>query len=245
MELRGRVALVTGAGRRVGRALAVALGGEGMRVAVHYNQSDEEARETARLVSAAGGAAVLVSADLSRPDAPAALIADVVRELGALDVLVNSAAIMQRTPLGSVSAEDWDSMFALNLRAPFFLAQAAAPHLASAAQGGAIVNIADLAAFETWPGYIPHGISKAGIAYMTRALARTLAPRVRVNGIAPGPVLLPEGWSETDAAHLRDSTPLKRLGSPSDVTAAALYLLRADYVTGETLIVDGGRHVRR
>jgi pteridine reductase len=107
------------------------------------------------------------------------------------------------------------------------------------------VNIADLAAFETWPGYIPHGISKAGIAYMTRALARTLAPRVRVNGIAPGPVLLPEGWSETDAAHLRDSTPLKRLGSPSDVTAAALYLLRADYVTGETLIVDGGRHVRR
>lgn len=242
MELRDRVALVTGAGIRVGRALAVALGGELMRVAVHYNSSDAGARETARLIEDRGGSATLVSADLTQPAAPEDLVREVVGELGELDVLINSSAMMQRTPLGTVSADQWDAMMALNLRAPFLLAQAAAPHLARA--HGAIVNIADLAAFETWPGYIPHGISKAGIVYMTRALARTLAPDVRVNGIAPGPVLLPEKWNEEDAARIRDTTPLARLGAPKDVVDAMLYLLGADYVTGETLIVDGGRHVR-
>lgn len=242
MDLRGRVALVTGAGIRVGRALAVSLGAEGMTVAVHYHASDAGARETARMIERAGGKASLVRADLTG-DAAAGLIDDVVRQLGGLDVLVNSSAVMERTPLGEVTVAQWDAMMALNLRAPFLLSQAAAPHLAHAR--GAIVNIADLAAFETWPAYIPHGISKAGIVYMTRALARTLAPDVRVNGIAPGAVLLPDNWNEEDAAKLRDSTPLRRLGSPDDVVGAMLYLLRADYVTGETMIVDGGRHVRR
>jgi pteridine reductase len=243
VELRGRSALVTGAGKRVGQALAIALGSEGMRVAVHYHASNRGARETARLVRDAGGTPTLVSADLTKGDAAVRLMDDVVREFGGLDVLVNSSAVMQRTPLGSVTAEEWDTMMALNLRAPFLLAQAAAPHLTQVQ--GVIINIADLAAFETWPAYIPHGISKAGIVYMTRALARTLAPNVRVNGIAPGAVLLPEGWSEEDAAKIRESTPLARLGSPDDVVGAMLYLLRADYVTGETLIVDGGRHVRK
>jgi len=242
MNLRGRVALVTGAGRRVGRALAVALGAEGMTVAVHYHASDAGARETARLIERAGGKASIVAADLTG-DTAARLIDDVVRQHHGLDVLVNSSAVMERTPLGEVTSEQWDAMMALNLRAPFLLSQAAAPHLARA--HGAIVNIADLAAFETWPAYIPHGISKAGVVYMTRALARTLAPDVRVNGIAPGAVLLPDQWNEDDAAKLRESTPLKRLGSPDDVVGAMLYLLRADYVTGEIIIVDGGRHVRR
>jgi len=243
VELRGRVALVTGSGKRVGRALAVGLGSEGMKVAVHYHASDAGARETARLIREAGGSAWLVAADLTSGEAPADLIGRVVGEFGGLDVLVNSSAVMERTPLGEVTAMKWDAMMALNLRAPFLLAQAAAPHLTTAR--GAIVNIADLAAFETWPAYIPHGISKAGIVYLTRALARTLAPNVRVNGVAPGAVLLPEGWTEQDAAKLRESTPLARLGSPNDVVAAVLYLLHADYVTGETLIVDGGRHVRK
>jgi NAD(P)-dependent dehydrogenase (short-subunit alcohol dehydrogenase family) len=227
----------------VGRALAVALGGQGMKVAVHYHASDTGARETARLIEEAGGAASCVAADLSDGAAPATLIADVVRTMKGLDVLVNSSAVMERTPLGEVTWAAWDAMMALNLRAPFLLAQAAAPHLMDAR--GAIVNIADLAAFETWPAYIPHGISKAGVVYMTRALARTLAPNVRVNGIAPGAVLLPDQWNEADAAKLRESTPLARLGSPDDVVGAMLYLLHADYITGETLIVDGGRHVRR
>jgi len=243
MELRNRVALVTGAGIRVGRALAVALGGEGMHVVVHYNSSERGARETARLIEEIGGKATLIRADLTKIGAPETLVNDVARDIGALAVLINSSAIMQRTPLGSVTAPQWDAMMAVNLRAPFLLAQAAAPHLERA--GGAIVNIADLAALETWPAYIPHGISKAGVVYMTRALARTLAPGVRVNAIAPGPVLLPEEWNEQDAAKMRESTPLARLGSPQDVVGAMLYLLRADYVTGDVLIVDGGRHVRK
>jgi len=243
VDLCGRVALVTGAGRRVGRALAVGLGTQGMQVAVHYHASDRGARETADLVARAGGTATLFSADLTSLDAPEQLARDVVGRLGALDVLVNSSAVMERTPLGEVTATAWDAMMALNLRAPFLLAQAAAPHLSQLQ--GAIVNIADLAAFETWPAYIPHGISKAGVVYMTRALARALAPGVRVNAVAPGAVLLPDGWTEDDAARLRESTPLARLGSPQDVVDAMLYLLHSDYVTGETVIVDGGRHVRK
>lgn len=242
MKLHGRVALVTGGGIRVGRALAVALGAQGMHVAVHHHASDAGARETARLIADAGGAATLVRADLTDAAAPPRLIDDVVRALGGLDVLVNSAAVMERTPFGAVTAEAWDAMMALNLRAPFFLTQAAAPHLAKAR--GAVLNIADLAAFETWPAYVPHGISKSGVVQMTRALARVMAPDVRVNAIAPGTVLLPADWTDEDAERMRSTTPLARLGSPDDVVGAALYLLGADYVTGETLIVDGGRHVR-
>jgi pteridine reductase len=249
MQLRGRVALVTGAGIRVGQALAVALGEHGMRVAVHYNSSDTGARETARRIQDAGGSAALFGGDLTKAGAPERLVEQVVRELGALDVLVNSAAIMRRTPFGEITPDEWDAIFALNLRAPFLLAQAATPALQRSSESNgepaAIVNIADLAAFETWPGYLPHGISKNGIVQMTRSLARILAPEIRVNAIAPGAVLLPEGWSEEDSRHLRESTPLGRLGSPDDVASAMLYLLNADYVTGETIIVDGGRHVRR
>lgn len=242
MELRGRTALVTGAGHRVGRAIALALGGRGMRVAVHYNAAADGARETASQVEAAGGEAKIFSGDLTDAAQAPRLIADVVSAFGALDVLVNSAAVMVRTPFGDVSPEQWDEIMALNVRAPFFLAQAAAPALKKAR--GTIVNIADLAAFETWPGYLPHGLSKAGMVYLTRALARVLAPEVRVGGIAPGAVLLPESWSEADAKHLRQTTPLAREGSPEDVTRTVLFILDSDYLTGETIIVDGGRHVR-
>jgi pteridine reductase len=133
-------------------------------------------------------------------------------------------------------------MFALNVRAPFFLAQRAAPALRAAK--GAIVNIADLAAFESWPAYVPHAMTKAAIVHMTRNLARALAPDVRVNAIAPGAVLLPESWTEADAARMASTTPLAKIGSPDDVAQAVLYLLEAEYVTGETIRVDGGRHVR-
>jgi pteridine reductase len=155
---------------------------------------------------------------------------------------VNSAAVMLRTPVGETTAADWDAMFALNLRAPYFLAQRAAPALR--ASRGCIVNIADLAAFETWPAYIPHGLTKAGVVQMTHALARVLAPEVRVNAIAPGVVLLPDGWSDADAERLRSTTPLARLGTPDDVAAAMLYLIDAGFVTGEVITVDGGRHIR-
>jgi len=243
MELAGRVALVTGAGRRVGRAIALGLAGRGARVAVHYNGSSTGARETAAEATRLGTQARTFQADLSAPEEPTRLVDEVAGAFGALDVVVNSAAVMLRTPIGSVTPAQWDAIFALNLRAPFFVAQAAAPRMAG--RGGAIVNLADLAAFETWPGYVPHGISKAGVVQMTRALARTLAPAVRVNAVAPGAVMLPDDWDQTAADRLASTTPLKRLGSPADVVGAVLYLLEADYVTGETIVVDGGRHVRR
>ncbi|HTK46433.1 MAG TPA: SDR family oxidoreductase [Gemmatimonadaceae bacterium] len=240
--LRGRVALVTGAGRRVGRAIALALGRRGMRVVVHYNASRAGADETARAIAADGGDAAVESADLVRPGAPEALVDRVIARQGALDVLVNSAAVMLRTPVGEVRLEEWDAMFALNVRAPFFLTQHAAPALRRAR--GTVVNIADLAAFESWPAYVPHGMTKAAVVQMTRALAKALSPEVRVNAVAPGVVLLPEGWTEADAERLRSTTPLARLGSPEDVAQAVIFLLEADYVTGEVIRVDGGRHVR-
>ena len=227
----------------MGRAIAVALGAEGMRVVAHYNGSAEGALETARLVTAAGGSAAVVQADLGNVSACEQLIDTVVSGQGELYSLVNSAAIMLRTPVGTVSEGDWNAMYALNVRAPFFLTQRAAPALRAA--GGSVVNIADLAAFETWTGYVPHGMTKAAVVQMTRALAHALAPEVRVNAVAPGVVLLPEGFNEAQAEHLRRTTPLRRIGTPEDVAAAVVYLLTAEFVTGEIIRVDGGRHVRR
>lgn len=213
-----------------------------MRVAINYNSASTEADQLVRELSALGHECRAYAGDLTRPETAGSLIDSVVHDFGGLDVLVNSAAVMRRTPVDEVTVEEWDAIFALNLRAPFFLAQAARPYLRSS--GGCVVNLADLAAFETWPEYIPHGISKAGIVQMTRALARAFAPDVRVNAIAPGAVLLPDNWDDATRAHFEKTTPLRRIGSPRDVVEAMLYLLRSGYVTGDTLLVDGGRHVR-
>jgi pteridine reductase len=213
-----------------------------MRVAIHYNSASAAADELVAELSRQGHESRIYAADLTQGDAPADLVAAVARDFGGIDVLVNSAAVMMRTPVSDVTVAEWDMMFALNLRAPFFLAQAALPWLRNAR--GCVVNLADLAAFETWPEYIPHGISKAGVVQMTRALARAFAPEVRVNAIAPGAVLLPASWDDATRAHFAATTPLGRIGSPSDVVDAMMYLLGADYVTGDTVLVDGGRHVR-
>jgi len=237
-----RVALVTGGARRLGAALARAVAARGYAVAVHHRASDREAAALVADIAADGGVAHAFVADLTNPEAPATLVREVASHFGSLDLLVNSAANMLRTPMGSITAEAIDAVFALNVRAPLLCAQAAAHVMPD---GSHIVNMADLAAFETWSGYIPHGMSKAAVVQMTRALARTLAPRIRVNAIAPGVVLLPEGWDPASADRLASTTPLKRLGDPSDVVRALEYLLDATFVTGEVLLVDGGRHVRR
>jgi pteridine reductase len=234
------VALVTGAAHRVGRALAVGLATNGYDIALHYHASASKVDEAVKEISDAGTRATLFQADLTAPDAPARLVRDVMASLGRLDVVINSAAVMLRMPVGEISEEDWDSVMDLNLRAPFMIAQEAARHLP---EGGSIINIADLAAFEVWPPFVPHGVSKAGVVYLTRALARVLAPRIRVNGIAPGTVLLPERFDPVAVARFTATTPLRRDGTPEDVVQAMLYLLRADYVTGEIIVVDGGRHI--
>jgi len=242
VDPKGRVALVTGGARRVGRALALALADGGARIAIHHHESPADAASLIDQLSARGIEAVAFQYDLREADAPDRLVADVVDHFGTLDILVNSAAVMVRSPLEDITFDQWDDTFALNLRAPFFCARAA--ERAMGERGGVIVNLADLAGIEAWPAYAAHGISKAGVIHMTRVLARILAPRVRVNAIAPGAVLLPESWSADDTAHLERTTPLHRLGSPNDVAQAMLYLIEADYVTGDLIVVDGGRHIR-
>jgi pteridine reductase len=253
MDPAGRVALVTGAGRRLGREFALALGRAGSHVALHYHASGKGAHDTAEELRTMGVRAELFQADLRDADAPEALVDAAHTTFGALHILVNSAAIMTRTPVDEITPTVWDGIMALNLRAAFFCAVAAARRMQRSASSsdpeqagsdGVIINIADLAGLEVWTGYIPHGISKAGVLHMTRSLARALAPGIRVNAIAPGTVLLPDDWEAAAADRLERSTPLRRHGTPRDVTEALLYLVGADYVTGETLVVDGGRNVR-
>jgi pteridine reductase len=241
VELRGRRALVTGAGIRVGRTIAETLQRRGVHTAIHYAHSEGGAREVADAGVTLGLTSVTIQADLSDAAAARALPSRAAAALGGLDILINSAAIMEHQPIPEVMPEDWDRAMNLNLRGPFFVAQAAA---ALMGEGAAIVNIADLAAFERWTGYAVHCISKAGVVVMTELMAKAFAPTIRVNAIAPGAVLLPDDWDEATRAKFAETTPLKRLGSADDVANAVLYLLENDYVTGETLVVDGGRRIR-
>ncbi len=243
MELRGKVALVTGAGRRLGRAMADALAGRGMTVAIHHHASSRGARELRQEILQAGGRAECFSADLTDAEAARALPGRVVDQFGRLDVLVNSAAIMQRLGFEETTPQQWDAIHNLNLRSVFFCTQGAAPALR--ASGGKVVNMADLAGLEPWTGFAAHSTSKAGVVMLTKVLALSLAPEVTVNAIAPGAVLVPEDYPPEERDRLARSTPLRRLGSPSDVIAALLYLLEGgDFVTGEVLVVDGGRSIR-
>jgi len=240
MELRGRVALVTGAGRRLGAAMARALAGRGMAVAIHHNSSTSGAVALRDEIVAAGGQAACFAADLTDAEAAAELPRRVATELGGLDVLVNSAASMHRLPFEETTPAQYDAVFDLNLRSVFFCTQGAAPALRAAR--GKVVNLADLSGLQPWPGFAAHSVSKAGVVMLTRVLARALAPEVTVNAIAPGAVLVPEEYDAEERDRLARTTPLRRLGGPEDATAALLYLLEGgDFVTGEVLVVDGGR----
>jgi pteridine reductase len=243
MELTGRVALVTGGGQRLGRAFAAALAGRGMAVAIHYHSAGDGAETLRDEIRAAGGRAECFGADLTDAAAARTLPDRVAAALGGLDVLVNSAAVMHRLAFEDTTIAQYDAVMHLNLRAPFFVAQGAASHLRLA--GGKIVNIGDLGGLEPWPSYAAHSLSKAGIVMLTRVLARALAPHVTVNAIAPGTVLVPDGFDGAQRERLVRDTPLGRLGTPGDAVAALLYLLEGgDFVTGEVLVVDGGRILR-
>ena len=243
MRLEGAGALVTGAGKRIGQAIAIGLAQAGCDVAVHYHGSARGAEETARAVRGAGRRAELLQADLSDATASRGLADQAARALQRLDIVINSSGVMVRQPVETVTPESWDATLDLNLRAMFFVSQGAIPHLRRAK--GKIVNMADIAGMEPWPAYVPHCVSKAGVVMLTKTLARALAPDIAVNAVAPGAVLLPEGWDEKAREHIRETTPLARLGDPADVVAAVRFLLAGtDYVTGTVLVVDGGRLIR-
>jgi pteridine reductase len=243
VRLEGAAALVTGAGRRIGQAIAIGLAQSGCDVAVHYHGSAKGAEDTARAIKTTGRRAELLPADLRDAAAARQLPDQAARALKRLDVVVNSAAIMVEQPVEKVTPESWDATLDLNLRAMFFVSQGAIPHLRRAQ--GKIVNIADLAGLEPWPTYVPHCVSKAGVIMLTKVLARALAPEIAVNAVAPGAVLLPEDWDDKSRVHIRETTPLERLGTPADVVAAVRFLLAdTDYATGTVLVVDGGRLIR-
>lgn len=243
MDLRGRVALVTGGGQRLGRAFAAALAGRGMALAIHHHTSADGALALRDEVRAAGGTAECFEADLTDAAAAVELPGRVAGALGGLDVLVNSAAVMHRISFEDTTVAEYDAVMDLNLRAHFFVTQGAAALLRKAS--GKVVNIADLGGLEPWPSYAVHSLSKAGVVMLTQVLARALAPDVTVNAIAPGTVLVPDSYDEAQRARLAGETPLKRLGTPDDAVAALLYLLEGgDFVTGEVLVVDGGRILR-
>lgn len=242
MELRGKVALVTGGAVRLGRAMAGALAGEGMKLVVHYNSSAGPAEEFVAELRARGGEAVAVGANLAQGEEVERLAREAVAAFGGIDVLVNSASVFPPEALEETEEALWDHTLAVNLKAPFFLIRHLAPTLRE--RRGVVVNMADLAGLQTWARYAAHGISKAGVAHLTRVAARALAPEVRVCGIAPGAVLPPDDMDDAELDRLAKGTALGTLGSPGDVIKALLYLLRADFVTGEIVVVDGGRRLR-
>lgn len=233
---------MTGGAVRVGRAISLALAEDGYAVVVHYNSSAEAAEALVREIEAGGGRAVAIGADLARGDEVERLAREAKAAFGRLDVLVNNASVFPPETLEETGEALFDHTIAVNLRAPFFLVRHLAGELR--ARRGCVVNLGDLAGVQAWEGYAAHGVSKAALLHLTRVAARALAPEARVNAIAPGTVLPPESLGEDEVRRLAKRAPLARNGSPADVVLALRYLLAADFVTGETLAVDGGRLLR-
>jgi pteridine reductase len=241
MELRGRWALVTGAARRVGRAIARELASRGMHVVVHYSTSEDEAQQVVRELEGLGVQALAMRADLARA-ADVRTLAEAARtRTGRIAVLVNSASNYFRVPFDDLTEEVWDASLDVNLKGPFLLSW----HLGRAmrARGeGRIVNIVDWAAERPYRGYLPYTVSKAGLVCLTKALAKELAPKVAVNAVAPGPVLAPEDMGDAEKQAIVRATPLGRFGSPEDVARCVRFLVEeAEFTTGAVFLVDGGR----
>ena len=242
-KLAGRTALVTGAAKRLGAATARALHAEGMNLLLHYNKSEAEAQGLCKELNALRkDSAAVAQADLANTQGLDSLVKAALQWDG-LHVLVNNASSFKPTPLGSVVEDDWDELMASNLKAPFFLSQAAAVHLKK--NQGCIVNMVDIHARRPLKDHTVYSAAKAGLWMLTLSLARELGPEIRVNGVAPGPVLWPDaGLDAATKKAILESTALKRKGSPEDVTDAIIYLVRdAEYVTGQIIAVDGGRSI--
>ena len=242
--LTGRVALVTGAARRVGAEIAAHLHAAGADVGIHYRRSGDDAKKLAeRLNGLRPDSAAIFPADLLDRTAIPALVDAVIDWRGGIDILVNNASTFYPTPLGEITEDHWNDLVGSNLKAPLFLSQAAAPLLRE--RRGSIVNIVDIHASRPLRDHLVYGSAKAGLAMLTRALAKDLAPEVRVNGVSPGAILWPEGdMSDETKASILEQVPLARAGDPADIAGCVLYLVRdASYVTGQIVAVDGGRSI--
>ncbi len=241
MDLTGKRALVTGAGQRVGRAIALALGGAGMRVAVHYHSSREGAERTCEEIRAAGGDALALSADLSGRAQARRLVDEAVERLGGLELLVPSAASFERVPFAELDDAAWDRSLEMDVSSAFALAHQASPALRAAR--GAIVFITCSSTTTPFLNHLPYVVAKGALKQLMRTLSLELAPDVRVNAVAPGTVLPPDSMTPEAVSRLAQRAPLGRIGSAEDIADAVVYLARADFVTGQELVVDGGRSV--
>jgi pteridine reductase len=238
-KLLGRVALITGAGKRLGRAVALRLAAEGSDVAVHYGKSKAEALEVVAEIQRLGRRAIALQANLTKVTEIQTTIESVKKEFGRLDILVNNAANFIETKFSEITEESWDQSLDANLKGSFFMAQAATPLLAQSGTG-VIINFSDIGGLMGWPAFLPHSIAKAGVITMTRILAKALAPGIRVNAIAPGTITMSGDPEEWEKDFIRRA-PLRRSGTPQDITDAVMYLVSAEFVTGQVLVVDGGR----
>jgi len=242
MNISGKVALITGSSKRIGRETAVELGRRGARVAVHYRSDEPGARETLRLVEAAGGDGDIFRAELTDTHEVDAMFSRLEQKMGRLDILVNNASAFDPASFAETTPELWDVQMNSNAKAPFFLAQRAA-RLMQGQEQGKIVNLVDVAGDTIWPGYLAYSVSKAALIAVNKGLAKALAPKIQVNGVAPGPVLFPEHYTQDQKQLAINRTLLKRAGGARDIVNAIVFLIENDYITGEVIHVDGGRHI--
>ena len=244
MRLGGKVALVTGAGRGIGRAIALALAEEGADLCVHYHRSEEGAGQVLKEIEAMGRNAVKVQADLARSDEVQALVDRAYQAFGRVEMLVNNAGIYERIPFRDLTEADWDRVFNVNLKGVFLCSHAVGTRMVE--QGsGRIINIASIGGLKAFPDSTPYCVSKAGLIMLTQCLALALAPQVQVNAIAPGAIGTPRGFSERGQEAIRKRTPLKRFGKPEEVAEAVVFLATCnDFITGQVLFVDGGLSLR-
>jgi len=249
MILEGQVALITGGGRRLGRGITEALARAGCQIIIHYGRSRQKAESTAEELANQGTTVECLQADLRERAQIEELFESVRNRFGRLDVLVNSAASFHQQALMEIEPEIWDRAMNTNLKAAFVCLQQAVPLMLvedrSSGSPAVVVNIADLSGVFAWPGYTHHGVSKAGLLQLTRSAARELAPRIRVNAVIPGPILPPPGADPSDAGwtDLVNTIPMARPGLPSEVGSAVVFLASNDFITGESVLVDGGEHL--
>ena len=244
MDIKDRVVLITG-GKRIGQVVALELARRGADIATAYRGSRAEAEQTVADVTALGRRAEAIQADVSHEDQCRALVEETLARLGRLDVLINMASIYRPRPLMTMTAKEWDEDLNVNLRAAFIASQAAARHMQ--AGGGRIVNFSDWLAASGRPAYkdfVAYYVAKAGVKALTEALALELAPKILVNAIAPGPILPPPDLTPEENAEVARATPLGRWGGETEIAKAVLTLVESDFITGETIRVDGGRHLR-